>query len=162
MVPGERSPAAPRRYASVMATETVDMVRTPGEPRSFPFRRRHRLSRARDYAAVFDARVSARRGPITVYGRPNGLGHARLGLSVGRRVGRSVERHSIKRRLREAFRLLAPEIGDYDLVVTVRPHREKSMERYREMLDGAAAHIDRQWRQRRSASAAPGDGATHE
>ena len=62
-------------------------MRAPGTPKVYPFRRRHRLSRNRDYAVVFDARVASRRGPITVYARPNGLGHGRLGLSVGRRVG---------------------------------------------------------------------------
>ncbi len=135
-------------------------VRKPGTPRALPFRRRHRLSRSRDYAAVFDARVAARRGPITVYGRPNGLAHGRLGLSVGRRVGRSVERHAIKRRLREAFRLLLPSLPrGYDLVVTVRPHKTMATARYREMLESAAAQIDRKWAKRdRSESAGRREG----
>jgi ribonuclease P protein component len=132
-------------------------VRTPGQARSFPFRRRHRLSRSRDYAAVFDARVASRRGPMTVYALPNGLGHARLGLSVGRRVGKAVDRHAIKRRLREAFRLMLPSLGAYDLVVTLRPHRIMTTARYRELLEGASAHVERQWKARASAGE-PGAG----
>lgn len=125
------------------------MARAAGEPRELVFRRRHRLSRSRDYAAVFDARVSARRGPLTVFGRPNGLGHARLGLSVGRRVGRSVVRHAIKRRLREAFRVLRPRIPrGYDLVVTVRAHKLMTTQRYLELLEGAVAYLDVQWSRR--------------
>jgi len=106
---------------------------------------------------VFDARVASRRGPITVYARPNGLDHARLGLSVGRRVGRSIDRHAIKRRLREAFRLMLPGVGGYDLVVTVRPHKVMAMGRYLDLLGGAVAHVDRQWR-RRDVAPAPSEG----
>jgi ribonuclease P protein component len=135
------------------------MTREAGEPRELVFRRRHRLSRSRDYASVFDARVSARRGPITVFGRPNGLDHPRLGLSVGRRVGRSVVRHAVKRRLREAFRLLRPRMPrGYDLVVTVRAHKVMTTQRYLELLEGAVSHVDKQW-SRRTPEGEAGGGA---
>lgn len=39
-----------------------------------------------------------------VFGFPNGLEITRLGLSVSRKVGGSVERQRWKRRIREAFR----------------------------------------------------------
>lgn len=63
-----------------------------------------------------------------VFARPNGLGHHRLGLSIGRRAGPAVRRNRLRRRLREAFRTLAPALPmlpdgtGYDLVVTCRPH----------------------------------------
>lgn len=126
------------------------MGREAGTPRERVFRRRHRLSRSRDYTAVFDARVSARRGPITVFGRPNGLGNSRLGLSVGRRVGNSVVRHAIKRRLREAFRLMGVELEDgYDFVVTVRPHRVLGAGEYQAMFESAVGQLVKQWGRRR-------------
>ncbi len=110
------------------------------------FRRRHRLSHARDYQAAFAGKVRATRGPLTVFGRPNELSHSRLGLSVGRRVGPAVVRVRIKRRLREAFRLARPELpSGYDFVVTVRRHQRMKMDRYQQLLHSAAQDIDRQW-----------------
>jgi ribonuclease P protein component len=47
--------------------------------------------------------------------------HARLGVSVGRRVGGAVERNTVKRQLREAFWSLEPALpADHDFVVVAR------------------------------------------
>jgi ribonuclease P protein component len=43
-----------------------------------------------------------------------------LGLTVPRAVGGAVERNRIKRRLREAFRLARPSLGDVDIVLNPR------------------------------------------
>ncbi len=52
---------------------------------------------------------------------PDG-GRARLGVSVGRRVGGAVERNRVKRLLREAFAGLAPVLpAGVDFVVVARP-----------------------------------------
>ncbi|MEM8835697.1 MAG: ribonuclease P protein component [Planctomycetota bacterium] len=96
-----------------------DSQRTP----SLHFRARHRLSHDRDYSAVFDRRLRATRGPITLHLRENDLGHHRLGLTIGRKAGNAVTRNALKRRLREAFRQLQHELPvSYDIVVTTRPH----------------------------------------
>jgi ribonuclease P protein component len=48
-------------------------------------------------------------------------GHARLGVSVGRRVGGAVERNAVKRMLREAFWSLESRLPeDHDFVVVAR------------------------------------------
>ncbi|MEM1165121.1 MAG: ribonuclease P protein component [Planctomycetota bacterium] len=113
------------------------------------FRARHRLSRDRDYQAVFGAKVRKHRGPLTVFACPNDLGHARLGLSVGRRVGGAVTRNAIKRRLREAFRHLGGrrDLG-LDVVVTVRRHEVLTTEGYQTLLAGAIDALAREWRKR--------------
>ncbi|MHC4810545.1 MAG: ribonuclease P protein component [Planctomycetota bacterium] len=85
-------------------------------------RRAHRVRNRRDFEAVYAAGVSKRLGPLLVHARPNGLGHARLGLAVPRRLGSAPRRNRIRRRIREAFRLLRPELPPLDLVVHVRPH----------------------------------------
>jgi len=118
------------------------------------FRAHHRLSRARDYQAAFREGVRKGRGPFTLFARPNGLDHARLGLSVPRRVGSAVQRNRIKRRLREAFRLHREEApGGYDLVIAVRPHEPLPFDEYRRLLLDAWTAADRTWRKRAARAA---------
>jgi len=117
--------------------------------RKYTYRRRHRLSGSRSYAAVFGARVSTRKGPLIVFARPNGLDHARLGLSIGRKVGNAVRRNAIKRRLREAFRHLQHELDrGYDLVVSARPHEPMPAQEYARLLEGASRDLARTWARR--------------
>lgn len=51
---------------------------------------------------------------------PTGKGEARLGLAVGRRVGKAVARNRIKRLVRESFRYRRSYLGSHDIVVVAR------------------------------------------
>jgi ribonuclease P protein component len=118
------------------------------------FRGRHRLTHAREFQAVYGARVAGRAGPIVVHARPNRSPCPRLGLSVGRRVGRAVTRNLVKRRLREAFRTLQhllPTLDGrhYDLVIAVRPHEPLPTDEYRRLLADGAQACHRIWDKRR-------------
>jgi len=113
------------------------------------FRRRHRLAHALDYQRVYAGRARKSAHPIVLFAAPNALAHPRLGLSVGRRVGKAHERHRIKRRLREAFRLARHDWpGSYDLVVAVRPHATLPMTEYQRLVADAVAQLHRLWTKR--------------
>jgi ribonuclease P protein component len=59
---------------------------------------------------------------FSLHAFPNEYGTPRLGLSVSRRVGNAVTRNTVRRRLREIFHTVLPEIpSDLDLVISARP-----------------------------------------
>lgn len=123
------------------------------------FRRRHRLSHDRDYQAVFAARVLRRKGPITVFTRPNGLDESRLGLSIGKRVGKAHDRVALKRRLREAFRHARPTMpAGFDVVITAGPHRPMEVEVYERLIREAVEAGARQWEKKSKKDAGESDG----
>jgi ribonuclease P protein component len=111
--------------------------------------RRHRLSRSRDFDAVYRHGRSASTRYLVLYWFPReDGGESRLGLAVPRKAGGAVARNRIRRRLREIWRGLeaVPEGNDYVLVV--RPGLPESAEarghewlaeRVTEVLQKAAA-----------------------
>ncbi len=58
---------------------------------------------------------------LAVYCRPNRLDRNRLGLTVSAKLGHAVVRNRTRRRLRELFRALEPQLKcGYDIVVVAR------------------------------------------
>ncbi|REJ66173.1 MAG: ribonuclease P protein component [Planctomycetota bacterium] len=85
------------------------------------FPRAARLGSSSDFDRVYRRRRSAADDVLLVYGRANGRGHSRLGLSVSRKVGSAVKRNRWKRLIREAFRTQADRLpSGYDWVVIPR------------------------------------------
>jgi len=74
--------------------------------------------------------------PLLVYGvRRADHGPARLGISIGKRCGNAVARNRIKRRLREAYRLLQHELPPgVDWLIVVKPHAHMKMAWYQDRL----------------------------
>ncbi|MEW6581392.1 MAG: ribonuclease P protein component [Actinomycetota bacterium] len=92
-----------------------------------PRSRRGRLTRSRDFDAVYRRGRSAANRHLVVYAFQRDAGDpaegaARLGLSVSRKVGGAVERNRVKRVLREQFALAGGILpARTDVVVIARP-----------------------------------------
>jgi len=96
-------------------------------PVDFRARRRCTFPRRLRVIRKADFEQAVRHGPrvvdrlVTVWGRRNGLPHARLGLIVGRKHGGAPQRNRIKRVLREAFRLSQHDLpAGIDLICAPR------------------------------------------
>ena len=94
---------------------------SPSEPdQRFP--RSCRLTARRQFLAVYDMgqRVTSR--SFLLFGLPNAVGHARLGITVTRKIGNAVRRNRAKRLLREVFRRNRQRLNPaIDVVVNARP-----------------------------------------
>lgn len=113
--------------------------------------RRNRLSRSRDFDAVYrhGRSVSTRFLVLYAFAREEDGGDARLGLAVPRSVGGAVVRNKIKRQLKEIWRARLERIpAGRDYVLVVRPGlpdaaeargHEWLVERVDEVLGKAAA-----------------------
>jgi ribonuclease P protein component len=87
--------------------------------------RRHRLSRSKDFDAVYRHGTSASTRYLTLHWFPRDEdpdGEPRLGLAVPRSVGSAVSRNRIKRQLREVWRSLLDQVpAGKDYVLVARP-----------------------------------------
>jgi ribonuclease P protein component len=128
----------------------------PGPEASFRLsvsavQRRNRLSRSRDFDAVYRQGRSTSTRFLVLYWfeREGDPGEPRLGLAVPRAVGNAVARNRIKRQLREAWRARLDRLpADRDYVLIVRPGLPEAVasngfewleERVDEVLSKAAA-----------------------
>jgi ribonuclease P protein component len=86
--------------------------------------RRHRLSRSRDFDAVYrhGRSVSTRFLVLYSFDREEREGDPRLGLAVPKAVGGAVVRNRIKRQLKELWRERIERVpAGRDYVIVVRP-----------------------------------------
>ena len=80
--------------------------------------KRYRLLRPANFSTVLDHHCRTRDAIFTIYGKPNGLGHLRLGLVVSRKVSlKAVVRNHLKRLVRESARHHQQQLSGMDLVV---------------------------------------------
>jgi ribonuclease P protein component len=113
--------------------------------------RRHRLSRSRDFDAVYrhGRSVSTRFLVLYWFARDGDDDEPRLGIAVPKQLGGAVVRNRVKRQLRETWRAMidrVPEGNDYVLIA--RPGLPEAVEaqgadwlreRVHEVLQKAAA-----------------------
>lgn len=97
-------------------------------------RRRRRLSRSGDFDRVYREGSSRGNRFLVLYSFARGEDEAdrdpRLGISVGKRIGKAVQRNKVKRAVREAFWDLSGELpAGNDFVIVARPGVEGLVER---------------------------------
>ncbi len=99
-----------------------------------PDARRRRLSRSGDFDRVYREGNSRGNRFLVLYSFPRGEDEpnapARLGLSVGRKLGRAVVRNKVKRAIRQAFWDLDElQPAGHDYVIVARPGVEELLDR---------------------------------
>jgi ribonuclease P protein component len=131
---------------------------SPMPERTYKYSGKLRLQHALQFNAVYAGKVRESRGPLTIFAIPNDLGHPRLGLSVGRKVGTAPKRNRIKRLLREAFRLMQHDLSlGYDFVINVRPHETAMLADYQRLLAAATIKLHATWQAREGRTTAADD-----
>ena len=102
------------------------------QPDLLVMKRRHRLSRSRDFDAVYRQGRSTATRYLVLYSFPREEGDGegpRLGLAVSRQLGGAVERNRLKRRLRAALDEVCGDLtADTDYVLIARPGLGEAVE----------------------------------
>lgn len=105
---------------------------------NFSLRRAERIKKSAEFIIIYrkGARKESRHFKVAILG--NNLSWSRLGITVGKKIGNSVQRNHIKRRIREYFRLhkaLLP--ASSDIVFTAKTGADRLL------YAGIASEIDR-------------------
>ena len=88
---------------------------------------RYRLRSNRSFDAVYKRGHSASDERLVVTYLPSKYPVLKVGFVVGKKVGKAVVRNKVKRRLREAFRLLIPRLdGATSYVIVARAAAAKA------------------------------------
>ena len=86
-------------------------------------RKSYRVKKEADFQKVFMQGKSCANRQFVVYviDKPDQL-HFRVGISVGKRIGNSVARNWVKRRIRQSLTELKPNLRqDCDFIIIARP-----------------------------------------
>lgn len=92
-----------------------------------------RIKKQADFQRLFQKGKRAFAPSLTLLYRPSE--RMRMGISVGKKHGKSVVRNRVKRLLREAFRSVQSEMnGTYSILLLPKPDGEYSFHTYKKQL----------------------------
>lgn len=81
----------------------------------------YKLTKNSEFKKVYSSGKSLADKYLVVYFLKNGMSHNRIGISVSKKLGKSVKRNRIKRLIREAYRLNQEKLsGGCDIVIIPR------------------------------------------
>ena len=82
---------------------------------------KHTLKLNKDFRRLYSRGKSCASGCVVVYCLKNRKGTNRIGLTVGKSVGKAVKRNRAKRLMRESCRLISADmISGFDIIVVAR------------------------------------------
>lgn len=86
------------------------------------FPRTARLLTAEDFRNVFRLSKKNRSKYFVVMNMPNGKGYPRLGLAISKKhLAKAIKRNTVKRIIRESFRLAQSKLGGIDVLILSHP-----------------------------------------
>ena len=92
-----------------------------------------RLKKEKDFQKVFHKGKRVFSNSLTMICLPSDI--LKMGISIGKKHGKSVQRNRIKRLIREAFRLTRDEMkGNYAIVIIPKVSEDYSFETYKKHL----------------------------
>lgn len=87
---------------------------------SYNYLKEYRLRDPQDYKDIRKMGCKLHTPHFLIYTRQNRLAHARLGMTVSKKVGNAVVRNRIKRYIKEYFRVNRLSIGNNDFSVIAK------------------------------------------
>lgn len=95
---------------------------------NFIMKKEYRIRKNEEFARIISKKHSKSSACFVAYYDNKALEHARVGISVSKKMGGAVERNKIKRQIREmAYELVDFENGQIDIVIIVKkPYLDRS------------------------------------
>jgi ribonuclease P protein component len=104
-------------------------------PLKLSFTSEQRLHTPAEFDHIYSLKQRVSDDLLLIFMARNERGMTRLGTSIGRKYGNSVQRHRLKRLIKEAFRLSQHELpAGWDLIVLPRQGKPAELPQYQRSL----------------------------
>ena len=96
-------------------------------------KKEQRICKNHEFSSIIQGRNVCKSASFVLYHQKRGLEHARVGISVGKKIGNAVMRNKVKRQVRSMVDSIFDFTENYDAILIVRPFFKKKT--YQENLD---------------------------